>query len=174
MQKLLFSLLASTLMLSSHAALAKAEVEIEWKEPKNYRDIRPANGTKAGFQKRIFKQLEEHIHKLAQDLPDGQKLSLVVTDVDLAGQVWPGHFVGIDTASDVRLIKRIDIPRMTFSYKLTDGNGAVVQEGEAKIKDMAFQDRSHRSFSNDSLRYEKTMLRHWFQDTFPNMLAKTD
>lgn len=174
MQKLLFSLFASMFMLSSNTALAQAEVEVEWKEPKKYRDIRPANESRAGFQKRVFNQLTEHLQKLAKELPEGQKLSLVVTDVDLAGQVWPGHFVGIDTASDVRLIKRIDIPRMAFSYKLTDSDGTVLKEGEANIKDMAFQDRSHRSFSNDSLRYEKTMLRSWFQDTFPKMLAKND
>ena len=174
MKKYIFSLFIPALLLSSGGALAQAEVNIEWKNPDDYRDIRPVNSTRASFRKHVFSEIEEYMRKLAKGLPDGQTLALEVTDVDLAGQVWPGHFVGIDTSSDVRLIKRIDIPRMEFAYKLTDGDGKLVQEGLAKIKDMAFQDRTSRTFSQDSLRYEKSMLRDWFNDTFPKMLANNN
>jgi len=37
---------------------------------------------------------------------------------------------------------------------------------------MAFMDRSNRLFSSENLRYEKNMLKSWFDDEFPALTAK--
>ncbi len=99
---------------------------------------------------------------------------MTVTNLDLAGQVWPASFVGFGhSASDVRLVKHHDIPRMNFSYKLTEKDGTVVKEGEVKLKDMGFQDHIIRASARDEpLRYEKNMIKQWFDDEFPKLIVK--
>lgn len=174
MRKLVSSLIAVAISAVSFQSMAQAEVEITWKEPKKYTDVRPANESSKRFRERVFRSLEEYVVELAEDLPDGQKLEMTVTDVDLAGQVWPSSFVGLGTGgTDTRLIKRVDIPRMEFSYKLTDANGQIVKQSEeVKLKDMAFQDRFNPMFDSESFRYEKNMLRDWFNSEFEQQMVK--
>lgn len=161
------SIMASaTVNAEAHPTEESDRVEIEWKDPKSYSDVRSANQPRTRFRESTFKKLEQHLEKLAIKLPEGQTLKLTVTDLDLAGQVWPGHMVGLNSTSDVRMIKRIDIPRMNFAFQLLNASGNVLKEGEEKLKDMNFQDHINRHFNNDSLRYEKKMLDDWFKDTF--------
>ncbi|GAB3027602.1 DUF3016 domain-containing protein [Bowmanella dokdonensis] len=173
MKKLTLSLLSLALMTGfSGNTMAKAEVEVNWLNPDDYTDVRAANESRSRFKERTFKDLEEYFNKLAEDLPDDQKLVVNVTNLDLAGQVWPGSFVGLSTGSDVRLIKRVDIPRMTFNYKLMGKDGNELRAEQVELKDMSFQDRVNPLFDSESLRYEKNMIRQWFEDSFSAQLAK--
>lgn len=160
-------------LLASHA-YAAASVEVNWKDPESYTDVRASNESRSGFQKRTFAALEKTFVKLAEALPDGQKLAITVTNLDLAGEVWPSSFVGLgqSAASDVRLIKRIDIPRMKFSYTLTDANGAVLKSADVSIKDMSFMDTVNRHFNSDPYRYEKSMIEDWFDDELAPQTAQ--
>lgn len=176
MKKLFLTLMASSMSLVSLQALSKADVEINWQNPENYRDVRPTSETRTSFREHVFSQLGEYMEKLAETLPDQHTLQITVTDLDLAGEVWPASFVGLGTsASDVRIIKNIDIPRISFSYSMRSNNKNnkdVVKQGEVDLKDMGFMDRPNRFFDSDNLRYEKTMLKNWFEDTFPLEVAK--
>ena len=96
-----------------------------------------------------------------------------VSDLDLAGQVWPASYLGLGhSTSDVRIIKNIDIPRINFSYQLLDESGEVVQKADVKLKDMSFLDRSNHFFKSESLRYEKNMLQRWFKQEFGAHIAQ--
>lgn len=174
--KHLITLLCVSALVVSTASAAKSppppnpeemkRVEVEWLNPSDYSDIRPSNQSRTRFRETTFKHLEKHLEKLAIRLPEGQRLKLTVTNLDLAGQVWPGHMIGLGLSSDVRLIKRVDIPRMNFSYELLDESGVVIRAGEEKLKDMAFQERAIARYRNETLRYEKTMLKDWFVNNF--------
>lgn len=169
------SLIAMTLAsVIAAPAMATASVDVTWENPKDYADVRPSNESRTGFQKRTFAQLDKHIAKLAEKLPDDYKLSMTVTDLDLAGQVWPSSFVGLGNggANDVRLIKRVHIPRMEFSYTLTDATGAVVKSADVNIKDMNFMESIARMRNSDPLRYEKNMLGEWFRDELSEQFVK--
>lgn len=174
MSKLIVFLAAATLSMAAPIVSAKAEVEITWDNPQDYTDVKPTNESRNRFRQRTLADLEEYIHELAEQLADGQTLTMKVMDVDLAGQVWPASFVGLgNSGADVRLIKRIDIPRMRFDYKLTDSSGKILQQAtEFRLKDMAFQDRFNRMFNSESLRYEKNMLKNWFEEEFAQYLQK--
>lgn len=167
-------LAAAAAAVASSFSYAKADVEITWENPKEFRDVRPTIQSRSNFREQTFSHIEEYVNKLAEELPDGQTLSINVTDLDLAGQVWPSPFVGFSSGGgDVRVVKAIDIPRMTFSYTLKDAAGVVVQSAdEVKLKDMSFMDRSNFSSRNDPLRYEKKMIEDWFQDEFPELISK--
>ncbi len=149
-----------------------ADSKISWQDPQAYRDIEAADESQRKFQQRVFKQLEQHLDKLSQVLPEGQKLWLNVTDLDLAGKVLPGYAHGINSVRDFRVTKRIDFPQISFSYRLTDANGKVLISGDETIKDMGFQDKIHsRKITRDHLGYEKRMLKEWFDTTFSQQVA---
>lgn len=175
MHKFMIKTLVGACLLSSTQAFSQAQVEVNWQNPEKYRDVRAANQSRKSFAEQTFKQLDEYLFELAERLPDGQKLLITVSNLDLAGEVWPASFVGLGhSGSDVRVIKSIDIPRIAFSYQLFDQTGGVLQEGQEKLKDMAFQDRSNRFFDSEPLRYEKNMLLEWFQAEFPQDVAKNE
>jgi hypothetical protein len=97
---------------------------------------------------------------LAEKLPEGQVLTIKVTDVDLAGDTYIG---GID---QLRIIKDIYFPRINFSYELVNADRGIVTSGEIVLKDMSFMMGSNLKYRNKSLGYEKTMLDDWFTETF--------
>jgi hypothetical protein len=172
--KILTGLIISALTLGlSSQVLAQAGVEIEWDKPEKYRDVRPSNESRKRFRETTFQRINEYMNKLALALPENKKLLMTVSDLDLAGQVWPASFVGLGHGgSDVRIIKNIDIPRINFSYQLLDESGQVLQQAEVKLKDMSFLDRSSHGFRNEILRYEKNMLKRWFNKEFDSYIAK--
>lgn len=170
--------LAKLLLLSSAAAFSLgtvadetesvSNVEVTWEDPKSYSDIRPSNESRVRFRNRVMRDLGEYFEELAATLPEGQQLSITVTNLDLAGQVWPTFGSGMD----VRIIREIDIPRMTFSYSLSENN-QVIKSAEVSLKDMAFMNRGGTIHTNDLLRYEKVMLKRWFDEEFSDTVAKS-
>ena len=174
MKNLSLALIATVATTVSCFSYAKADVEITWENPKEFRDVKPTLQSRTKFREQSFSKLEEFITELAEDLPDGQKLTMTVTNLDLAGEVWPSSFVGMGNAGgEVRVVKQIDIPRMTFSYSLIDTKGKVLHSAdEVNLKDMSFMDHSTIRFKNDSLKYEKKMIEDWFNDEFPDLIAK--
>ena len=160
-----------------------SNVEIEWKEYEEYSDIRPSNESRKRFAENTFKKIEKYMVRLMKTMPEDQKLSLVVTDLDLAGRVQfggtpifiRGSFARFGNGtSDIRIIDRIDHPRMEFSYTLTDSNGQVVRSGEENLRDLGFQDRVLSVPRGDRLRYEKQMLREWFYKEFRDLKVEDD
>ena len=146
-------------------------VSVTWVSPKDFTDMRPGMETRKRFRNNTMERLYEYIEKLANELPEGHKLKLNVTDVDLAGQVWPGGFVGFNNPNDVRIIRQVDVPRIDFSFELLDQSGKVLKSGEKELKDLAFQERIAGFRRNDSLLYEKNMMKRWFKKEFREELA---
>jgi hypothetical protein len=155
-------------------AVSAGPVSIEWVEPEKYRDVRHPNVSRAKYRERVFTKLESHFSELAEELPEGYQLALKVTNLDLAGEVQTATQAGIigihHRASagfqEYRIMRQIDIPRMTFSYELKNSEGEVVQSEEVKLKDTGFLNRTTTRFRNRPLQYEKAMLSRWFKETF--------
>ena len=137
-----------------------ASSEVTWTSPEKYRDIHPGEENKKRFQERVMKNLEEHILKLAEKLPEGQSIKMNVTDVDLAGDVNHGSI------HRVRVVKDLYFPRMKFEYELVSSDGKTIDKGEVDLKDMNFLRTGHLKYRTDSLGHEKKMLDDWFKDTF--------
>ncbi|NVK54482.1 MAG: DUF3016 domain-containing protein [Alteromonadaceae bacterium] len=144
-------------------------VEITWQEPESYTDVRPSNESRKRFRERVFSELDDYFNKLAEGLPAGQTLSITVTDVDLAGQVWPTFGTG---AQDIRIIESMYIPRMTFSYQLKHGE-QVMKSAEVSLKEMSFMNNASRFRRNEPFAYEKFMIKRWFSQEFDNSVAKS-
>lgn len=160
----------STLVVANEDKTNTQEIQIdnvvvEWGDYRDFTDIRSPNSSKKRFAQHTFERLTKYLAKLATDLPEGQRLELSVTNLDLAGRVMPLSFAGLgNNMSEQRVIKRIDIPRMRFSYQIVNASGQTVKAGEADLKDMNFMERHNPFFRSESLKYEKNMLRDWFED----------
>ncbi|MBS0515368.1 MAG: DUF3016 domain-containing protein [Proteobacteria bacterium] len=96
-------------------------------------------------------------------LPPGQKLEVKFEDIKLAGDFEPWHG---PNAQDIRFMKDIYPPRATLHYRLTDASGATIREGESKLSDLAYLQRTTVANSTDPLRYDKRMLDDWLTKEF--------
>lgn len=146
-----------------------ATVEVDWHEPSSYRDIRPAEEPQERFQNRVFEHLSAYFETLAARLPESQKLQITVTDLDLAGEVYPENIN--NSLHMVRVVRSSDFPSITLSYTLTDANGTVLQEGEERLRgrDLPGQGRTSmrgRNTQQEALPYERAMLDRWFRFRF--------
>ncbi|WP_335903590.1 DUF3016 domain-containing protein [Shewanella algae] len=163
---LLVSALASGSVLAADKAdenpvTESGKVKIEWQSPKDFRDIKSASELQSRYEKRLFDTLTKTLDKdVSSSLKDNQKLELTVTDVDLAGDVRPTFGA---TANDIRVVKNVYPPKISFSYRLLEGDQVVVA-GDEKLTDMQFLDHVDR-INSDSFRYEERMLKDWFQKT---------
>ncbi|MCB1122337.1 MAG: DUF3016 domain-containing protein [Verrucomicrobiae bacterium] len=155
MKKLSLLLLFSSLLVSSLAA----QVEVTFQNPEKYRDIEYGEGRVERGIKIYLPMLEKFITQQAKRyLEDGQHLSIVFSDIDLAGEYEPWRRIEYQ---DIRIVKSIYPPLMVFNYELTDSDGNVIKSGEERLLDLTFEYRPRISF-HDDLFYEKEMLKDWF------------
>lgn len=135
---------------------ASGVAEVQYQQPEQFTD--------AGFgsveRERTQTLLRRQIERLAQRLPDGQRLKVTFTDVDLAGEV--------DAFSPHRL--RImgqlpDAPRLALRFELTQ-DGRVVAQGQEQLSDLAYLARRSGLDRQDALPYENRLLAEWFAQRF--------
>lgn len=141
-------------------------VKIVWQSPKDYRDIKSSGELQSRYEKRLFETLIENINKeAAKILKPNQKLEMTITDVDLAGDMRPTFGA---TANDLRIIKDIYPPRMTFSYQVLE-NDKVIIAGDEKLSDMGFMG-GIQSLNDKPFMYETKMLTEWLKKTIAPQL----
>jgi len=91
-------------------------------------------------------------------LADGQTLKIVITDIDLAGELRVG------ARGDTRVTTGgADWPRLTLHYTLE--GGAAPASADEVVADKDYLRRTE-VLPSDPLRYEKRMLDHWFTARF--------
>ncbi|EGM68614.1 DUF3016 domain-containing protein [Shewanella sp. HN-41] len=173
--KVQFLLLAGVLSCSAAWAADEAPVnpvtedgvvKIVWQSPKDFRDIESSGEIQSRYEKRLFETLTENINKeAAKILKPNQKLEMTITDVDLAGDMRPTFGA---TANDLRIIKDIYPPRLTFSYQVLD-NDKVIMAGDEKLLDMGFMD-GIKPLTDKPFIYETKMLTDWLKKTIAPQL----
>ena len=97
-------------------------------------------------------------------------MTIVVDNLDLAGDTRTAGVKFGSGLSDVRIMRQIDIPRMSFSYEVKDVSGKVVSSQSLKLKDMNYLQGASRLRSSEPLFYETRMLTKWFKKEFKNVL----
>ncbi|HKB89664.1 MAG TPA: DUF3016 domain-containing protein [Opitutaceae bacterium] len=162
MKSILFSLFVGLVLLSGCATMPQstAKVEVNFENPDKFTDFKTSYmGTDRDIAD-LTNQFTKYLQNLGGIyLPDGDVLTITFTDIDLAGDFEPWHG---PQAQDIRFLKEIYPPRLTFNYKLTDASGKVVAEGSKRLMDLNYQMRIQLP-STDPLRYEKSMLDDWMR-----------
>ncbi|WP_394204585.1 DUF3016 domain-containing protein [Shewanella waksmanii] len=137
------------------------QVKITWQDPSSYRDVKAASDIQSRYEQRTFDNLTKELNKqFEKRFGTNQKLEMVVTDVDLAGDVRPTFGA---TMNDIRVIKDIYPPRINFSYQVLE-DGKVVMGGEEKLTDLSFMHKVGR-MDDKPLRHEYRLLEDWLKKT---------
>lgn len=109
------------------------------------------------------KSLSDYLRERANTvLPAGQRLDVKFNDIKLAGnfEPWRGP-----NAQDIRFMTDLYPPRATLQYKLLDAQGKTLREGESKLIDMSYLQRTTTT-TTDPLRYDKRLLDDWLNKEF--------
>jgi hypothetical protein len=138
-------------------------ISIEWPPAGEMTDIaisalRPERAIEViepRFQ-RIFER------SLRNRLPEGHQLAIEIRDIDLAGEFEPWRGVRFQ---DVRIIRSIYPPRISFTWTELDADGATIREGEEKLIG-TMMGRSLASHQSDPLIHEQDLIRRWASRTF--------
>lgn len=144
-----------------------SKAEVVFVSPENFTDVRDSyTGTDRGRED-ILDQLREYmLDEAKRFIPQGDRLYISVTDVDLAGDYEPWRGPQWD---DVRIVKDIYPPKINLSFRVTDSSGRVIKEGTRELRDLAFLMNLSMQFREDRLRHEKTMLDDWFRSEFRDL-----
>lgn len=142
------------------AACAAGTVQLNFVEPATFADA----GRTPLETGRTTRSLADFVQKrLAPQLPDGQVLTIDVTDIDLAGE---SRFT---SRGDIRVVRGgADWPRISLRWTLADG-GRTVKQGDERLADMDYLMHVPRSYGGETdLPYEKRLLADWFRTHIVN------
>lgn len=152
--------LALALVTVGAAAAAAGPVTVRYDHPENFTETKEVKAfapsrADPGYLDTLKGYIEKQAAKMLQP---GQKLDIVITDVDRAGSYLPSGA----TLDPIRVVKDVYPPRMTLHFRLLDAQGQVIREGERKLSDLGFMYDNPGGFSStDPLRYEKHMIDRW-------------
>jgi hypothetical protein len=170
-----FSLLLAALMLAGTASAASRRVTdadaprslpadgpvtISWSDPAEFTEIKRSLNRWEAERGNWVVDLAKYMRQRSQDsLLPGETLDIHITDIARAGNYEPWRGLWLN---DVRMVRDIYPPRMSFTWRKLGPDGQVIDEGEQKLVDMAFQ-MGTQPLNSDPLRYEKRMVDRWVQ-----------
>jgi hypothetical protein len=153
------SVFAALPVFATEASKPASKVEVLFsKAPDQYVDVRDGFSASEKGQAANLDSLKQYLEQRGNDLiPAGQKLTVTLTEVDLAGDFEPWRDPSMN---DVRIVKDIYPPRIDLEFKLTDAGGKVLKEGKRELRDLSFMMKLsiHR---DDPFRHEKQLLNEW-------------
>jgi hypothetical protein len=157
--RLLPALLGLVAIGALHGASSPApRTEVIFDHPEKFTDVKDGYVATDKGRDAILDTLRSFlVHRTESLVPEGDKLTVTFTDIDLAGDYEPWRGAQYD---DVRIVKDIYPPAFKFTYSVTDPSGRVVRQGTENIRDLNFQMRLTID-SSDPLRYEKDILDEW-------------
>lgn len=136
-------------------------------EPEHFTDASDSHGGSDHGRDGVLAELKTYLQEHAKAyLPKGAKLSVKITDVDLAGEFepWRGP-----SAMDVRIVKEIYAPRINLSYQVVDASGTPIKQGERVLTNMNFLQTASPATVNDPRRHEKALIDDWIRSEFGSL-----
>ncbi len=151
------------------AAAPDIRAEVVYDHPEKFTDVKDSAMDTEEGSAAILASLRDYLVREAKYfVPEGCKLTMTFTDIDLAGEFEPWRGPQFD---NVRIIKSIYPPRFKFSYTLADSTGRVVREGREDILDTAFDLRLTLD-RDDPLHFEKDILKDWMRRQLRGFVPK--
>ena len=141
---------------------ATARTTVMFFEPEKFTDASDQWNSDLGRPENLADLKTYLVRTASRYLAPGQKLSITITDVDLAGDFEPWRSSQL---SDVRMVRDIYPPRIDLMFRLTDADGQIVKEGKRELRDPNFMMKLTMD-RNDPLRHEKNLLDSWLGEEF--------
>ncbi len=143
---------------------ANGPVSVDWTDPAQFSEIRYSHNRSEAQRGNWVEQLAQYLQTTAaKRLPAGESLQVTLTDISRAGEYEPWRGVNMQ---DARIVRDIYPPRISLTFKRTDAQGNVIEQGERKLVDTAFMMGSSTFGTSDQLRYEKRLLDDWMRREF--------
>ncbi len=144
---------------------ATEALRVDFVEPERYTDLSLSGSTTERIQRHILGELERYLKGLAaHSLPPSHTLHLTVFDLDMAGEYEPWR---VPNLTNPRFIRDVYRPRIDLGYIWRDEHGLVLAERREQVSDLDYLMLADPYYTyNDPLRYEKAMLRRWFEARF--------
>lgn len=154
-------ILTTFLVLFATFSTAQAEITAKYQNVDSFRDF-SLSGNQSSAQSQFLRELkrQSRLHSLVGD----RKLELTFTDIDMAGDTKTSR---ARTGLDLRVVKGVFPPRLSFTYVLRDARGKKIKSGSAKISDLAFGRGIRRGSGNRNFYYELELLEDWARKTIP-------
>jgi hypothetical protein len=152
-------LVALALCLAASGAPAQdSRVSVVFAQTEQYTDFRSSCVSTHADTRALMGELERFLQAAAR-LPDGQRLEITVTNVDLAGEIetWRGP-----GRCDLRVVKDVYPPRIDLRFRLIGADGAPVREGTRRLRDSNYLVNA-APVTADHLRHEKALLLDWLR-----------
>ena len=146
------------------ALAADGPVSVDWTDPAQFSEIRYSRNSWEAKRGNWVEQLAKYVQtNAAKRLAPGEQLHVTITDITRAGEYEPWRGPNLQ---DARIVRDIYPPRISLTFKRTDAQGNVIEEGDRKLVDTAFLMGNSIFGSNDLLRYEKRLLDDWIRKEF--------
>lgn len=147
-----------------HAAAAATEqrVVVRYEHPQQFTETRKTRAFTGLADTDYLDRLKVFLQRRAVRIlgPD-QRLDIVITDIDRAGNFEPWLGPNYDR---VRIIRDVYPPRINLHFRLLGADGKVLRQGKRILRDPGFMsDTPTLAGSSDPLRYEKHLLDRWLR-----------
>lgn len=141
---------------------AEGPVTVSWTDPQAFTEIRYSRNRFEAERGDWVRDIARHLAtRAAGALGPGERLDVVITDIERAGEFEPGA----GRSDGVRIVRDIYPPRIDLSYTLYDASGDVIGSGERSLRDIGFLHRHAGTVgSGDPLRHEKRLVDDWVRD----------
>ena len=145
------------------AAATESPVQVTFTDLAKFTDLRVSIATTDRDREGLADELRRHIERNApRRLPQGTRLAITITDVDMAGEYPP---VTGSMSRDLRVIKDVYPPRIDLDFRLLRADGSVEREGHRELRDAGFL-WSTSPYTRERLAFEKSLLDAWLQREF--------
>ena len=142
------------------AGTANSRIQVEFVNPEKFTDFKAdASGSQKGRENYLGQLKSYLVQQAGGQLPEGQRLGVSITDIDMAGEFepWRGQ-----SLTNVRVVKDQYPPRIELSFKITDAKGKLLREGSGVLRNLSFM-RDASIHRLDPLRHEKKLLDDWLR-----------
>lgn len=142
-----------------------AKVSVTYDHPEQFTDFKSSYTGSAKDREILSDEMTRLLQEMVSSyLPDSATLEMKFTNIDLAGDYEPWHG---PQAQDIRIMKDIYPPRLAFTFKLIDGSGKTVAEGDRSLQDLNYLlNTSFNLNTSEPLHYERGVLEDWMRQEF--------
>jgi hypothetical protein len=162
----LWMLLAGVYAMPSafaHTETHPPRVTVKYDHPQKFTEsVKSRAFTGSADNDDYLPRLKRYIQtRAAKILAPGERLDIVITDIDRAGNYEP--WLG-PSYSRVRIIRDVYPPRIDLHFRLLGADGQVIREGTRKLRDPGFlHTGAPGPGDSDSLRFEKRLIDRWLR-----------
>jgi hypothetical protein len=144
-------------------AAAQPAIEVRFTDPTRFTDLRYTTSDDAHDAADLADELRRYLERRAPAyIQAGKRLAVIITDVDMAGELRP-------SASSLymmrRMVRGIYPPRVDLEFRLVGADGTVEREGRRELRNNAYLYGKYAQ-QRVPLVHEKALLERWLAAEF--------